>query len=236
MPYQQTTWATLRQRLQDKWEDVPFWTDAEALLAFNEGLRVWNTLTGWWKRRITVATTANTIRYTLPGTLVYRTRVEFNGQAMFNSSVPDLDNGRWRWMIEHTTSGNGVPTRPMLWAPLSLQKIVIWPADAGGGNTLTLDGVSATPVLVNTTDYLDIGEDTVTVLLGYALHAAALKKAGPYFAATQKFFRSFLMAAAEENDQLKTSQVYRRYLGLDVKDQRMRGTPTRLDERAGRAV
>lgn len=236
MPYQQYTWSQLRQRLQDKYEDVPFWTDAEALLAFNEALRVWNTLTGWWKRRVTLTTTANAYYYTLPATLVYRMRVEVSGKPLFNSSLSDLDNGRRRWMRETTTSGGDVPTRPSMWAPVSLLTIAIWPADATGGRPMILDGVSNTPVLVTDPDFVDVGEDTLTVLLGYALHAAALKKGGPYFAATQKFFKDFLIAAGEENDQLKTSQVYRRYLGLDVKDQRMRGTPTRLDERVGRSA
>lgn len=234
MPYQHTTWATLRQRLQEKWEDVPFWTEPEALLAFNEGLRVWNTATGWWKRTVSLTTQAGVYRYVLPGTLVYRMRIAFNGRPMFNSNHSDLDNGRRRWMMETTTSGVGVPRQPTLWAAVSLLLIDIWPADSAGGNSLVLDGVSATPVLADEDDYVDIGEETLTVLLGYALHAAALKKGGPYFAVTEKYFKSFLIAAAEENDQLKTSQVYRRYLGLDVRDQRLRGTPTRLDERAGR--
>src|SRR5215831_546298 len=118
MPYQQYTWAQLRPRLTDRWEDVPFWTDPEALLAFNEALRVWNTLTGWWKRRVSLTTIASAYYYALPATLVYRMRVEVNGKALFNSSLSDLDNGRRHWMTETTTTGNGVPGRPSMWAPV----------------------------------------------------------------------------------------------------------------------
>jgi hypothetical protein len=146
--------------------------------------------------------------------MVYRMRLAFNGYPLSPTSMDDLNNGRANWRRETTASGGGVPTRPTLWAPVSLTLLYIWPADAAGNNALVIDGVSDTPTLVNGGDFVDLSEADVNLQLGYALHAASLKKGGPWFAATQHLFRAFLQAAGEENDLITTSQAYRRALGL----------------------
>ncbi len=222
-------------RLRDRIEGVPFWEDAEALLAFNEGLRFFNLLTAYWHGQTTLVTVANQYLYLLPTTLLYRTRLEILGLPMSPSSREDLNNGRYQWRSETTATGGDVPTRPMLWAPVSLRSFYIWPADAVGGNVITVDGVATTPVLVEDGDTIDLGDDLLNVLLGYSLHAMAFKKGGPFFAATQSYFKDFLVMAAEENDQIKTSKAYRRFMGLDHRDQKpLRGTLTLMDQTVGR--
>lgn len=237
MPYQTQTWAELRERLKDRWEHKPFWDADEALAAFNEGLRFWNLLTGRWQTQATVLTVANQILYTVPTTLLYRVRVAHNGLPLSSGSREDLNLGRRTWRSETTTSGGEVPPRPMIWAPVSLRALYIWPADAVALNTLLIDGVANTPVLVEDADPLDLGDELVNGLLGYALHAAAYKKAGPFFQATMPYFKDFLTLAAEENDQIKTSRRYRRWMGLDRRDLKpLRGSPTRLDLTVERSV
>lgn len=236
MAYTTFTWSALRQRLRERLELKRFWSDQELLDAFNEALSVWNLFTGYWRRRNTQATVANQYEYTLAASMLYRTRITFNNLPLSPSSRTDFNNARYTWRSETTTSGGDVPTRPMVWMPLSLTIITIWPADAAGGNTLTIDGVSATPVLVEDGDTVDLNESLLTTLLGYAQHVLTFKKGGPAFEATQGFFRTFLQEAAEENDQLKTSNVYRRVMGLDRRDQHpLHGTPTLLDPIAGRS-
>jgi hypothetical protein len=122
-----------------------------------------------------------------------------------------------------------------LWAPVSLRAVYIWPADAVANNTLLFDGVAATPVLVEDGDPIDLGDELLGVLLGYGLHALAFKKGGPYFQATVPYFQAFLKFAGEENGQLKTSKLYRRWMGLDRRDQKpLRGAPTLIDQVVGR--
>jgi len=220
MAYQSITLAQLLVRLGDKVENQPYWTSDEGTRAINEGLRTYGLLTGRWHQRLVIPTTAMNIDYGFDASLLYRTRVAFNGFTMDPSSREDLNNGRPHWRTESTASGGSTPTRPTLWAPVSLQLIYIWPQDAVGGNALTLDGVSATPVLVNAGDYVDLGEEDISILLGYALHALSLKKGGPWFAATQPLFVQFLQAAAAENSLISTSQAYRRFMGLDHRDQK----------------
>jgi len=214
------TWSTIRQRLQERVESKPFWDATEARDAFNEALLTWNLLTGMWKRRITLPTVANQYEYALSATMLYRMRITYNNLPLTPSGREDLNNGRHTWRSETTASGGDVPTRPVLWAPVSLQLIYIWPADAVGGGTLTVDGVSATPVVVEDGDTVDIGEEDLTTLLGYSLHVLTFKKGGPAFAATMPYFTAFLEGAADLNDLIKTSQFYRRYMGLDRRDQK----------------
>lgn len=218
MPYQQTTLAQLQTRLALSWEGVPYWTAAESIVYLNEALQTWGLLTGRWKRRVTIQTTANTYEFALPATMTYRMRVAFNGYPLSPSSLTDLDNGQPNWRLESTTSGSPIPTRPTLWAPVSLYLIYIWPMDAVGNNALVIDGVSDTPVLVNPGDFVDLSDADQQLILGYALHAASLKKAGPWLQATTPKFKEFLQAAGAENSLITTSQAYRRYLGVDHRE------------------
>lgn len=238
-PYTAVSWSDLRQRLQARWEGKPFWEDAEALLAVNEALRFYNLLTGRWHRRETLLFTVGQPLYTCSSSMLYHTRVTWNNQPLSPSSLPDLDNARPNWRLETILSGGDVPTRPIVWAPVSLRTFYLWPADndAPQNNTVTIDGIANTPTLTADSDTIDLGEELLSVLLGYALHVAAFKKGGPFFESTLPFFKAFLSAAAEENDQIKTSTIYRRVMGLDRRDLRpLRGTPTDLDTLAGRSA
>lgn len=235
MPYTAFTWSAIRQRLRERLELKAFWSDDETRASFNEALSVWNWATGYWRTRTTLLTVANQYLYTLPTSMVYRTRVTFNSLPLSPSNREDLNHARYQWRTDTTLTGRPVPDRPMMWVPLSLYTFYIWPADAAGANTLTIDGVSATPVLVEEGDTVDLGEELLTTLLGYALHALMFKKGGPAFQSTMPLFQTFLKEAAEENDQIKTSMIYRRVMGLDDRGFKpLRGTATLLDQLAGR--
>lgn len=218
MAYQSLTLAQLRARLEARVESVPFWVDAEANDAINEALLTWGMLTGRWKTRVVLATTPGTVDYALPSAMTYRMRVAFNGHPLSPSALADLDLGRPDWRTETTADGGSVPSRPTLWAPLSLNLIYIWPADAAGGNSLVVDGVATTPVLTADGQYVDLAEADISTLLGFALHVLTYKKGGPWFAATQGLFRAFVEAAAAENSLITTTQWYRRFAGLDMRD------------------
>lgn len=223
MAYAQYDLTNLLQRLSDRYEGAPFWTTPEATQAINEGLCTWNLLTGRWTVRTVMATTPQEYEYVTPAPLSYRTRLLWNNLPLSPSSREDLNNGRPNWRKETTISGGAVPTRPMLWAPVSLNLIYIWPADYPGHNALTLDGVMQTPQLETPGQYVDLGEDDLSILLGFALHVLAYKKGSLWFSATLPYFRSFLAAAGEENALITTSQIYRQFMGLDHRDlKRMR--------------
>lgn len=216
MSYTAVTFAEMRLLLQQKWESVPFWTTEEANNAINEALLVWNSLTGYWQQRVTVLTQANAWDYPLPASMVFGFRVEFNGKTMGSSSIQDMDDGKPGWRDQTTADGGSVPDEPKIWVPISLELIAIWPADALGNNVLTLDGMAQTPRLVNDADVVDIGQDELNMVLGYALHVASLKEGGARFAATQGHFQAFLKAANENNAKLMESAQFRHFAGMDL--------------------
>lgn len=222
MAYQQVTLAELEADLLARVDTVPFWTSAESTLAINEALRIWNLLTGMWKRRELIATVAATTAsyptgfiYSLSSTLVFDLRTEFNQLVMEPSSISDLNNSRPNWRSEITTAGGTVATRPLFWAPVGMKKVVITPGDAVGGNNLVVDGVRATPVLSAAGDFVDLGKCEIGTLLDYALHYLSFKLGGPLFQATIPLYKSFLEAAGDQNARLRSSTWYRKTMGLD---------------------
>lgn len=231
MAYLSLTLADLFSRMTERWEGVPWWDEEDARLGINEALRFWNLLTGRWHTQITMVTVAAQREYTLPTTLLYRTRLSMSGRPIVGTGLTDLDTGRPTWISETTSSGNDVPTRVTGWAPIDLRVIALWPTPMQSGLALTFDGVAATPTLAEEGDYLDLGEEDLSLLLDFALHVASFKRGGPYFAATLPSFTRLLRAAALENSRIKTSQRYRRALGFDWARtlQPDADTPTRID-------
>lgn len=228
MPYTAITRADLRTRLTQFLEGKPFWTATEANAAINESLRAWNFLTGRWQTRLVLETTPGMREVALPTSIVYQTRLTWNGRPMEPTSVFDLDQGRRAWRIEGS-GDDGVPDRPLFWAPESLQLLYLWPADTPGHNSLVIDGTAATPVLLTDGAFVDLSEADISCLLGYAFHVLSFKKGGQWFANSLRYYRAFLEHAAEENDLLSTSQVYRRYMGLVYRDEeRQKGAGSSL--------
>src|SRR5262245_38814099 len=189
-----------------RWDQVVFWTPEEARLTLNEALREWNLLTGRWRTRVSLSAVAATPEITLPGVLTYAMRVTTAaGAPLIPTSVLELDLGEPQWRLQTALA-------PTLWAPVSLTQIAVWPSFTGG---LLCDGVMRTPVLVASTDTVDLGEEIIDVVCDMALHIAAFKEAGDRWRATRPYFEAFLQAAADENALLKQNQAYRRWAGLD---------------------
>jgi hypothetical protein len=232
MSYQAITLSAARLRLQQRYEGKPFWDNEQARLAINEALRFYNLLTGRWHGRESITTvTTLAYLYSTSASMLYRMRMTFNGYPVHSTSREGLNDLRRSWRAESTTTGGEVPTRPLFWAPVSLRSFYLWPTDAAGSNTLLIDGVATTPVLVDDADYVDLGDDDLTILLGYALHVLTFSKGGAVFANTLPLYRAFLAAAAEENGVIKTSMTYRRAMGLDHRGLKpLRGVPTRIDD------
>lgn len=230
------TLADLKADLAIKTDHSNAWSDDEYRLALNETLRDWNLLTGRWRRRVAYLMTSTTWEYDLGATLTYGMSVKVRGLPLHPCSIWDLDLGRPTWRTETTLSGGSVPTTPTIWAPVSLQQIVIWPAHGGDAviDALTVDGVSATPVLVEDPDFVDLGDEHLDVLMDYALHVLLFKQGGPLWQGTKPFFQAFLQAAAEENSRLKSNQKFRRAAGLNRRRdlQPTKDAPTQLDRLA----
>jgi hypothetical protein len=226
MAYTQVTLGTLKARLADRYEAVPYWTPEEARRALNEALRIYSAATGFWRTVVSVPTVPNDHYVALPGTLVQAARVTWNGLPLEPVTLTDLSWGIRNWR-RTTTATPGAPPRPVYWARASLTLLAIYPADAfasvGGTHALQVNGVRQTPILINDSDFVDLGQEQFDVLLGYAQHVLAFKIGGQALVSTYPGWLAFLQAAARENRQFAKSLFYRKVMGLDVLH-RVRGT------------
>jgi hypothetical protein len=209
------TRADLRERLANRYEGVPWWATADADDALNEALLLWNLLTGQWRTTVALPAIAATWDYDLTQALVFGARVTYNNQPLDVSALWELEQGRPGWRSETTASGGDVPTKPMVWAPVSLLYIHVWPSVATTTGTFLVEGVAATPQLLTDEQTVDLTEDLLTPILDGALHICAFSEGSDRFVATQAQWLRFLGAAVTHNSQLKSSAVMRRYLGLD---------------------
>lgn len=235
MAHQTVTLAAFRSSLQDMYESTPFWSSTEATRAINESLRWWNLFTGYWRKQEVIVTVAGTVVYSLSSTLILPARVSFSSYPMDIGTVFDLDQGRPNWTSETTASGSPVPTRPAIWCPIGMKAVAIWPADAVGATTLVVDAVRSTPVLVNDTDFIDIGREEFSNLGGEALHLLTFKEGGTRWESTLHWHQDFLKAAMERNSMLYASDFYRRAAGLDFHRSQRRMRREELETRGQQA-
>lgn len=237
MAYAVVSLSELNVRLRAKRDGILQWTPEEGRLAINEALRTWNFLTGRWRRRAAQNTGNGTVEYALPSTMIYGMRVTISGLPLTITSLTELDLMRTAWRSETVASGGSVPTAPTLWTPMSLQRVAIWPAmNSVVVNGFSADGVSATPVLVEDGDFIDLGQELLDIFLNYCLHLLAFKIGGPTWIGTRVFYQQFLQAAAEENGVLKANQKFRRWAGLNrrIDLSKAKSEPNQLDALAQR--
>lgn len=213
MAYAAVTRATLRTRLQDRYDGTPFWSATEANDAINEALRYFNLYTGYWRGAATVVTGAADRFLTVSGTLTAGTRVFRSGQVLTRKSIVEFYRQRRNWRTQTTASGSGVPTVISEWAPIGLSTIAIWPADAAGGTTITIDAVKITPILSADGTNVDLGTEELDLILDEALYILNFKRPSDLEAVKPGHLR-FLAGCMERNALLKGSSFFKEALGL----------------------
>lgn len=234
MSYQQVTLAQLQQRLSDRYEGVPFWSADEARRALNEGLRIWNAATGYWRAPFITVCPPGDPYVALVGTIVQDARVTFNGVPLEMGSLADFHWSLPNWRGT-TTVTPGAPATPLYWARISLRTLILYPAPAFANawpNQVIVDGVRNTPTLVNPADYVDLGQEEFNVLLAYAQHVLAFKIGGQTLVASYPGWLSFLKAAAARNQAFLASSFYRKLMGLDQQRREfplITAEPTRIE-------
>jgi hypothetical protein len=208
--YADYTLTTLRSRLQERVEASAFYSTAELDLAINETIRLWNLYTGTWRRRVTHALQVSSHPYiALPQTMVFPMRIEVDGVPLNKGSLWDLDYGHPGWEAETTGDGGTVPTTPNVWAPASLNLIAVWPRVAATGQTLTIDGVSAAPVLSSAGSFIDLNPSRVNTLLDYAKHYLSIKRGSDEMSLTTAAHQGLIVAAGDENALFRESSFFR---------------------------
>lgn len=214
MSYASVTLATLRARLQERYDATPFWSTADANDLINEALRWFNLYTGFWRGTVTIQTIAGSPFLQVSGSLTYRTRVFAAGNQLTPSSIVQLYRARPNWRTQTTASGGSVPTTLNSWAPIGLSTVAIWPADAAGGTTVSIDAVKITPTLTADGQFVDLGTEELDLLLDEALWGLSFKRPSVMAALKPGHIR-FLQGCLARNNQLRASSYFREALGLD---------------------
>jgi len=213
-PRAQHTLADIQAYLLNRLEQSPFWAQPELTAIINEGLRTWSCLTGQWKQKVLLTTVPLNPYYVLPAAITFGMHVEWNGKPLVQASIHSWDEGDYLW--------ENKPGRPTEWAPVDLRVIAIRKPDPIGFNSLSIDGVSAAPILINQTDYIDMSEDDYTAYLGYLQYLAAFKEGGMEHENSLILYQGFIKQASIRNEKLLSSALFRRVMGLDNDDAGLR--------------
>lgn len=213
-PFANTTLTTLLARLAERYESQPFWTSDQARRAINEGIRIWNVITGTWRGSSSGLVTVPGDSYLYVGGNVEKaTQVKIGTRILNPTSIDQLDQLVPGW----EGSSAAAATSCRYWAPIGGNLIVVYPADAAPGQqAITVDGIIHAPILVNVGDFLDLGDEEINTLLGYALHVLCFAKGIEAIQATRPLYVAFLKAAAARNAVFAASSIYRKLIGIDA--------------------
>jgi hypothetical protein len=203
MSYNRVTLSTILTRLTGRvGNNSTFWTQDEKVMAINEALRIWQALTGEWRAEFAFdALGGNYVN--VPQQIVSVDRVLYNGTPLSLTSIWELDKGTPGW--------EGTAGTPLEWAPFGLNQVALYPGPASG--SIKLEGVAELLPLTGLAEYIDIGDEELTKLLGYAQHYLAFKEGLPESKATEEDFVAFMEAAVLKNGRLVGSELYRRFMG-----------------------
>lgn len=242
MAFQNINLTTLLGLLQSRLDSYTFWSSAEQTDALNEGLRVYQLATGRWKDRFVFPTVAKRAIYDLtqvaslyaggktkilaPFRIVFGT----GPQPLAWTNFADLDFTYPGWQATNTTTP-GAPNVPIMGGLFGgLNMIFIYPADFVGGNSLQVDCLLTTPVLVKAADYVNLDTSEIQCLLGYAAHVLSFKQGGILFQQTMPGYFAFLKMLADRNGQLKVLSPFKEALGQDAA---RRMVPRRMTDQTG---
>ena len=216
MSYQRVTLATLKQRLQEKaGNSANFWSSIECQDAINEAICYWQGLTGEWTEIRPFTLDGSAIQnLNLPTQSASLFRVSYVassglGTALVMTSLSELDNGFPGW--------NSVTGIPSLWAPIGITKLAIYPQTSTG--YLLLESYKEAPTLNADGEYIDIGDEEIVRLLGYAQWYLSFKEGVKEAVENvEPLMNQMVKAAILRNRRLLKSAFYRDYAGLQLEE------------------
>ena len=100
---------------------------------------------------------------------------------------------------------------PSYWTPVGVNKIAVYPAPSSG--SLTFEGIAESPLLVSNGSSLQLSEDEITRLLGYARHYTSFKEGIPEVESSMDGLTNLIEAAALRNSRLTAMAFYKAFMG-----------------------
>lgn len=122
--------------------------------------------------------------------------VELNGVPCFPDSLANLDAANPGWQGKTRRAPSDVS--------LAGDLLAVCPVP-DKAYSVTLDLVQKCPVPVADADFLELGREQLSTVLGYAQHLAAFKSGGAEFLASVADYRDFLIQAGEYNEHIEAA-------------------------------
>ena len=193
---QQRIWSRLDQ-------NTLLYPSAIVTQKINESIRCVNLLTGLIQTTVTQLSQKNRFWYSIVGTgLIYPTRVQFANTYLEPTSFLQLGRSRPNWPTE--TSANQL-TQPVSWFPYGFRTVGIYPADANGGEVISITGCAEPPVLVNPTDTINLPNSVFAAFDELAVTSLVLKESPKTFAQASTNYQEFLR-------QIKAITIFRSWI------------------------
>lgn len=202
--YALVTLGELKEQLTEKLGgNSTFWTSLEKRFAINEALKVWQAMTGEFTTSFTRQVTGESF-CDVPRQVVATQRLLHDGTPVPMISLWELDGG---WPDWYGTTGT-----PQFWAPIGFNMIALYPTPLTGN--VTYEGIMETPKLIGDGDYVQLGEEEMELIIGYAHHYCTFKEGSGEQEASIPGFKKFIAGAVLRNARLRASTWYRTFMGL----------------------
>lgn len=237
MAYAKTTFTQLKTRLAQRvGGQGNFWAEAEAEIALNEGLNVWQLLVGEFQATGVLLSSgisqevaelyapasstiyikqeaATTVETNMPlsilrmATVVHTTTgVLYSYPKLQQISWPDLDHGFSGWKT-------GTADTPNYWTPFGVNKVVFSPRPNAN---IKVDYYRGDRLLNANSDYIQLGDEEINRILDYAVWQMNVKSGTEEaFGTTSPLKDMFIFAAEFRNQKLRSTQLYKDFLGPD---------------------
>lgn len=225
MAYSRVTLAQVKTRLRERQAEFDdFWTEPELEAAINEAVAVWQLLTGDYPDKDVLdlttppSTDIQTPTFTVPMATIMRVRCSKTapyttfGKALKGRSLFELDKGQYKWRAETTADC------PDYWVPIGIDTLMVYPLPTVP-TKLEILYLNGEPRLVNTTDYIQVGDEELVRIVDYAQWILSFKEGlKEAMENLDPFKKLFLMAAANRNERLRGSALYRIFMGDSKED------------------
>ena len=166
---------------------------------------MWHALVGEWTFSVTIPVVASQGHYySVPSQLISVQRIKFNGSSIALGSQEEWDYGRPGW--------EGITGTPEEWTPLGINMFALRPAPTTG--TITLEGYKETPILFSDGEFVDLGDEHFSDLLGYGQHVLCFKEGTTEQTNSASLLQQFISSAGDQSSSLRAMNVYKNAMGL----------------------
>lgn len=168
--------------------NTALYPQSEVTASLNEGIQILNLMTGFLQASANVSgnSVANQTFYTVPTGILIPMRVQFNQAYLPLLNLVEIGQQYPTWTAD-TTATTGLPVS--YWVPFGLTGFAIYPADAVGGNTITVTGVQEPVLLSNPTDTITVSNEMASAIDYYGFHILTLKESGKVLDASFEDFK-----------------------------------------------